>query len=97
VYRWKSVHTYWLDQKVGPQLTAAATITPTAGIHHVTGATAITTIATTNIQGNSHLILIADGGMITLNTGGNIAANTTIAQNAMRAFVWDGAAWYPEN
>jgi hypothetical protein len=99
--RWTGSYSYWYDVKLGAQLTAAATITPTSGLHHVTGATTITTIATTNVpaSGNVYLTLVADGGTITLNTGGNIAANSTIAINTQRTFVWDATAakWYGAN
>src|SRR5256885_9480281 len=60
--RWTNVGSYWYDHKIGAQLTAAATITPTAAIHHVTGATTINIIATTNLptSGNVFLTIIAD-------------------------------------
>lgn len=99
--RWHDVYSYWYDVAVGAQLTAAATITPTSAVHHVTGATTITTIATTNLptSGNVELKIIADGGTITFGTGGNIAVGTTIAINTWREFFWDNtqAKWYPHN
>lgn len=97
--RWAATMAYWHDTKVGSQLTANTTITPTSGAHHVTGGTTITTIATGNLpsSGTVQLFLIADGGTITLSTGGNIGAATTIAQNTGRWFFYDGSTWYPEN
>jgi hypothetical protein len=99
--RWTASYSYWYDLKRGAQLTAAATITPTSGLHHVTGATPITTIATTNVpaSGNVYLTLVADAGTITLNTGGNLAAASTIAINTQRTYVWDATAakWFAAN
>lgn len=97
--RWNSVFSAWHDTKEGAQLTAAATITPTSGLHHITGATAVTTIATTNLPsgGNVFLTLIADSATITFNTGGNIGASATLSQGQSITFVWDNTAttWYP--
>lgn len=87
----------------GGQLTAATTITPTQKLHHVTGGTSISTIATTNftsINGtinNIELTLVADGGTITFVIGGNIASVVTIAQNTKHTFMYDAGSslWYP--
>lgn len=83
----------------GGQLTAAATITPTNGQHHITGATTITTISVVNLTASSNprLTLIADAGSITFSTGGNIAAAFTLAQNNSHTLVYDSVAalWYP--
>lgn len=98
---WPSVYANWYGTTAGAQLTAAATITPTSGKHHVTGATTITTIATTNLPATSDVVLrlIADGGTITYSTGGNIAVAGTIAQGKFQDFLWDSTAltWYPHN
>lgn len=86
---------YLFDQ--GAQLTAAATITPTAKQHHVTGATHVTTIAATSCANNCDVTFIADGGTITFDTGGNIAAGFTIAINTAHVVHYDagGTTWYP--
>ncbi|HJU23077.1 MAG TPA: hypothetical protein VJ891_11270 [Casimicrobiaceae bacterium] len=94
----KSFSGYWYEAKVGAQLTAAATITPTSCIHHVTGATTISTIATTNVPsgGNVLLFLIADSAFTT-STGGNIAVGSSVAINKLLVLVWDNTAakWFP--
>lgn len=97
--RWGQVSSYMYDTKLGAQLTAASTITPTSALHHITGATPMTTIAVTNLTaGNVTFTAICDSTTCTFSTGGNIASATTISQNAMRAFVYDaaGTTWYPE-
>lgn len=98
-HRWLTVWGDWTDTKQGAQLTAAGTITPTSGLHHVTGATPITTIATTNLptSGNVRLTIVADSATITWSTGGNIGASGTVTQGKAQDFVYDSSAttWYP--
>lgn len=91
-HNFKGIYGSWYSTQEGAQLTAAATITPTSGQHHVTGATTIDTIATTNIQGNSELLLIADGGTITWSASGNILAAGTITQDKAQFFRWSTAS-----
>lgn len=101
--RWKGALCGFYDTKEGAQLTAAATITPTTGQHHVTGGTTIDTIATTNVggsNGNCDLLLFADGGIITISNAGNVMApggTLTIAQDKSQLFRWSTASskWYP--
>lgn len=88
---WTDIET---DQQ-GAQLTAATTITPTAPIHHITGATSIATIATTNLPDGSFFDGIADGGTITFTTGGNVAVGQTIPINTHHLFRRSGSTWYP--
>jgi hypothetical protein len=92
--RWSASYAYWYDNKLGAQLTAAATVTPTSGLHHVTGATTIDTIATTNLptSGNVFFTIIADGGTITWSAAGNILTAGTVAQNKAATFVFDATA-----
>lgn len=98
-HRWNNNGSWWYDTKLGAQLTAAGTITPTVGLHHVTGATPITTIATTNLptSGNIRLTIVADSATITWSTGGNIGAAGTLSQGKAQDFVFDASAttWYP--
>lgn len=91
-----TTHSSWFDTKMGAQLTAAATITPTSGLHHVTGATTIDNIATTNVPSAStvELTLIADGGTITLSNAGNIKVGVGIPVDTAQKLVWDGSFWY---
>jgi hypothetical protein len=82
---------------VGAILTAAATIAPTNAVHHVTGATAISTITPpSGLAKGSKLTLIPDAasGQSTT-TGGNIALGTTMVQNKALILTWDGTSWYP--
>lgn len=94
-----SVHAHAFMMKRGAQLTAAATITPTTGFHHVTGGTTIDTIAATNFADNGLLTLAADGGTITVSASGNSKSAFTIAQDTMRVLMWDAtdSKWYPQN
>ena len=96
-FHWNYVASNQYETKLGTQLTAASTITPVSGLHHITGATTITTIAATNFTGNATLTLIADSATITISTGGNVAFAITISQNNAQQFIYDatGATWYP--
>jgi hypothetical protein len=96
--RWLGTYSNFYEQKMGAQLTAAASITPTTGFHHVTGATTIDTIAVTNFAGNPLLVLVGDGGVITWSAGGNILSAGTIAQDKMQVFIYDLALtkWIPQ-
>jgi hypothetical protein len=95
--RWNGVFSEYVDTKLGAQLTAAASVTPTTGFHHVTGATTIDTIALTNFVGNPTLTLVADGGTITWSAAGNILSAGTITQDKAQTFYYDGTAtkWVP--
>lgn len=90
--RWFGTSSTFYETAQGAQLTAAATITPTTGLHHVTGLTAITTIAATNLAGNATLTLIADSATITYSTGGNISTAGTITLGNERIFTYDATA-----
>jgi hypothetical protein len=82
---------------VGAQLTAAATITLTNKVHHVTGATQITTInLPAGAAKGATWILIPDAasGQST-GTGGNIALASTLVQNKALQLTWDGTSFYP--
>jgi hypothetical protein len=98
--RWNSTFAVWYDTKIGAQLTAANTITPTAGCHHVTGNTVIKTIAITNFptSGNFTFTLIADTNTVNWDATGNIAVAGTVT-TALRTiiFTYDATAakWYP--
>ena len=87
-------------QPVGTQITAAATITPTTPIVHVTGATPIATItvpAGMATAGNGgQITLIPDSAFTTLATG-NIALASTAVLNRALIMTWDNTAakWYP--
>jgi hypothetical protein len=98
--RWAGFFTDWYDTKIGAQLTAASTITPTSGVHHVTGTTTVSAIAVTNlpISANANLTLVADSGTVMLTTGGNIATAATIASGTSLGLVYDQSAstWYPQ-
>ena len=88
-------------QSVGTQITAAATITPTSPIVHVTGATPIATItvpAGMATAGNGGSItLIPDSAFTTTSVGGNIALASTAVINRALVMTWDNTAakWFP--
>jgi len=103
-YYWHSTWSHWFNTKMGAQLTAADTITPTSGMHHVTGATTINTIATTNIgkdaddvnASNPRFTIFADDGTITVGNSGNVYVGVAIPINTAQDFVYDFAAakWF---
>lgn len=94
---WAAVAAHWFTTKVGTQLTAANTITPAHGIHHVTGATVIKTIATTYIPGaGAQFTMIADTNTVNWDATGNIAvAGSVTSAGRTITFTWDGTSWYP--
>jgi hypothetical protein len=79
----------------GPALASAATITPTAAHHHVTGTAAIATI--TVPAGFSGNIWLIPDGLWTMVTGGNIAHAVTAVVDRQLAMDWDPTAmlWFP--
>lgn len=81
---------------VGAQITAAATITITNPVHHVTGATAINTITATNVPAGGCITLIPDSAGST-GTSGNIALASTLVQSKALTLCYDPALtkWYP--
>lgn len=85
----------FLNEGVGAQLTAAATITPTTSIHHVTGATVIETITVpAKAAAGWTLTLIPDSAGTTGLTG-NISLASTLVQNRALTMTWDGTKFYP--
>jgi hypothetical protein len=100
--RWFGTYSYWYDNKIGAQLTAAGTITPTASVHHVTGATTINIIATTNVpsSGNVFFTIIADSTVnigSSASAGGIKTAATAITSGKAMTFILDQGTslWYP--
>jgi len=102
--RVKASYMYWRDYKLGAQLTAASTITPTCALHHVTGATTINLIALTNVPSTSNvsITLIADSTITfgsSASAGGiKVAPGTTLTSGKCMTFVLDQATslWYPQ-
>lgn len=81
----------------GAQLTAAASITVTNAVHHVTGTTQITTIVLpSGAPKGAKVTLIPDAasGQST-GTGGNIALGTSMVQNKALILTYDGTSFYP--
>ena len=81
------------------QITAAATITPTAALAHITGATVVETITPpSGLQSGATFTLIPDdaSGQAT-GTTGNIALASTLVQKKALILTWDATAakWYP--
>lgn len=93
--------------QLGPQITAAATITPTYRFHHLTGTTAITTITVPSgsaslgaASGSPALVgfigditFIADAACV-FATGGNIATALVCTAGQKYTATYDGTSWY---
>ena len=98
---WHGVHSDFWANAMGSALTAATTVTPTYGLHHVTGATTINTIATTNFVGNGidnvEFTMIADTA-IAWSAAGNISVAGSLSSGATQKFYYDTTAtkWYPQ-
>lgn len=73
---------------VGQVITAAATITPTYHVHHVTGSTSIVTITPPWTDFGGTLLLIADTA-ISWTAGGNITAAGNAAAGSYLFFTYD--------
>jgi hypothetical protein len=86
---------------IGAQLTAAATITFTNSLHHITSsATTISTISAPSLPATGGCVtLIPDAAMtgLTTSTGGNIALGTTAVANKALILCYDPvqSKWYP--
>lgn len=93
---WGSVFGKWHSSTLGANLASGATITPTTSIHHVTGTSAVDTIATANLPtGFRGTIILIPNGAFTWTTGGNIAlAGTAVVSKALH-MTWNGTSWYP--
>jgi hypothetical protein len=81
------------------QITAAATITPTAAMAHITGAIVVETITPpSGLRSGATFTLIPDdaSGQATGVTG-NIALASTLVQKKALILTWDATAvkWYP--
>lgn len=94
---WPAVWAKWNGEQLGANLASAATITPTSSLHHVTGTTSVSTIATTNLPAsfNGVLHLICDAAC-PFATGGNINTAFTATAGKLYTFVWEGTAakWF---
>ena len=100
--QWTLLGASFLDRfVVGSQLTAAATLTITAPIQHVTSsAVTVTTILAPALPATGGCIyLVPDAAMtgFTTSTGGNIALASTLVANKTLQLCYDPgtAKWYP--
>jgi hypothetical protein len=82
------------NSSVGPQITAAATIAPTNGIHHCTGATPIATITVPWPGFTGTIALVPDSAFTTVATG-NISLASTAVVNKTLFLAFDGSKWNP--
>jgi hypothetical protein len=87
---WAQMHA----TNVGADLASASTITPTDGIHEVTGTAAIGTITLPFANFTGRLTLRASGAWTTT-TAGNIGAAMTAASGYSYDFDYDGTTWWP--
>lgn len=80
----------------GTAVASATTITPTGGIFHVTGTTAIATINIPYTGFNGQIIIIPDA-IFSTTTAGNIALASTAVVNKALIMTYDATAvkWYP--
>jgi hypothetical protein len=79
----------------GPAVTAAATITPTGNLFHVTGETSITSVSGVGIASGTEITLVFDG-VLKVTNGSNLrlASNFTTAATNTLTLNWDGNNWY---
>lgn len=96
--RFAQFDAYAYDTALGSQITAAASITPTSGLQHWTGATTVTTIVATNFSGNWVFKAICDSTSCNYSTGGNISVAGSFSQGNTEIFQYDATAtkWYPQ-
>ena len=96
---WGNFGAYNIRMTVGAQLVAAATIAPTNLVHHITGATAVSTITVPPSlpATGGCFTLIPDAAGSTTSTGGNIALATTTAASKQLILCYDPGTskWYP--
>ena len=85
-------------QRIGPTITAAATIAPTYPVHHVSGAGPLVTITVPWVGFNGQIILIADGAL-TWTAAGNIqtASSAALTAGTQLLLTYDNKAgkWQP--
>jgi len=79
----------------GALASATALPVPSAGLHHVTGVTTITSITSTNLGSGVCIVLIFDG-VLTFTDGSNLvlAGNFTTAANSTISLCYDGTSWF---
>jgi hypothetical protein len=80
-------------QSYGAPIAAAASISPTNPIHHITGTGTISTIVV-GPEFTGPLFLLADAAF-SWTTGGNIALAGTATADTCVIFVYDGTEWFP--
>ena len=87
---------FTLAPGTGSALASGLVITPTSRVHHVSGASTISTITAAGMIDGEILTLIPDAAFATT-TGGNVALATTGVVNRALQLVWDATAakWYP--
>jgi len=86
--------------RVGSALPSAATITPTAPIHHVTGTAQILTITAPGALAQSGMggcVALIPDGLWTTSSSGNIALASTAVVSKQLTMCWDSGTskWYP--
>jgi len=79
----------------GTTIASASTISPVAGLTHVTGTAAIQSISLP-YQGFVGCIDLIPDGVWKTATGGNIAKASTAIVNRVLRECFDGSAWYPD-
>lgn len=88
----------WTGNIKGADVSSASTITPTSGLFHVTGTSAISTINVPFTNFTGCITLIPDG-VFTTTTGGNIALGSTAVVSRVLTMCYDGSGghslWYP--
>lgn len=98
---WNTGSDFTGKMSVGAQLTAAATLTLTNQIHHITSsATTVSTITATWLPATGGCVmLVPDASMtgMTTSSGGNIALATTSVANKVLQLCYDPGTskWYP--
>lgn len=82
-------------QSVGAAVASATTITPTGGIFHVTGTTAIATINVPAGCDPGCQVTIVPDALGSTTAAGNISLATTFVVNKALVLTWDGTKWNP--
>ncbi len=80
---------------LGADVASATSITPTGTVFHVTGNTAIATIAVPAGWTAGMSLYIIPDGVIATTTAGNIAIISTSVVNRTWIFTWSGSKWVP--
>jgi hypothetical protein len=83
---------------LGPAVMAAANITPSGNLFHVTGTASIMSVSGAGTTAGTEITLIFDGAL-TVTKGSNLrlTSNFTTAADSTLTLKWDGSNWYEQS